>query len=238
MSVFSKVLLFINLFVALFLLFLTASIVQHRTNWTRRIDELTRMRDGVETEPILTKLEVQDPEAYRRVTQELQSRHARRQEANRALIKDQPLSEEARKFISDIGPEDYKRLVQRYADRERPKLMIEERDLAGRKAMLAGLRDGFQAEINDLQATNARFNERLKEEQDYEKRTQAENAERRREIALLYMELEEAVAARNLAQSQEKDMRDYLDMTRKQTQDLLQRNRALSTDLARKEGQQ
>lgn len=239
MSTFSKVLLFINLFVALFLFFLAATVVQHRTNWMKKIDELKQTRDGIQTDPLLAEL---DLERRRLIVEELSSRfyrqstHGRRQQGAEGLTQDKPLSEEAQKFLKLIGPGEYKRLLQKKIKEETPKLIIEERELATRKALLAGLRHDYEREITELQGKIALFNERIKEEQDYEKRTQAENADRRRELALLHMELEEAVAARNLAQSQERDMKNYLELTRKHAQELQRKNRDLGGEMARKEG--
>ncbi len=251
MSVFTKVLLFLNLFVALFLLFLTGSIVGHRNNWTKRIDDLKRTRDGIELESLLASLQQKNPERWRQVTNELKSRAAQRVEAARGLSNEpvlpkgatgvarpDPLSEEARKFINEIGPEEYKRLVQRRITADNPKLIIEERELAARKATLGGLRDDYQYEVNDLSAAIARLNERLKEETDYEKRVQAENADRRREIAQLYMEFEEAQAGRKLAESQEADMRYYLDLTRKRIKQLIAENRGLAEQIRGAESQE
>jgi hypothetical protein len=148
----------------------------------------------------------------------------------------QLLSPAAQQLTQQFGPDDVKRLIQEANRYQTPQLTGEERRLAATRASLLHMKYVYDTQIAEMNADIARYAERLKMETALLTKVQGENTARLRELAALYAELEEMMAARNQAENREKDMRDLLAETRQRYFELARENQALRDRLLREEG--
>jgi hypothetical protein len=134
-----------------------------------------------------------------------------------------------------LGPAGFRRLVQEAIRLHQPRLAAEERDLIDRKASLLRIKAEYERDIEKLKEQIAALSERADAERAIRDRALHENTERRRELATLYTELEEAILAREVALGLEMDARRQLEEIQERMANYLKLNEALTRQIQQSE---
>src|SRR5262249_35770268 len=156
MSLFSKILIGLNIAVSLFLIWEAMQVAAARTAWIQRIDESTKWRDGqleifneaLAKDEVLKKLDPQKRDDIKRM---YASATARRKAAAgtsfdvfktdvKRLIAD---SDDAKNIIKEYGPEYYRLLLRDQMVDQAPRLRDEEQTVAAKKATLVNIREDY-----------------------------------------------------------------------------------------------
>jgi chromosome segregation ATPase len=255
---------FLNVIAAGFLLVLSAKDFGARAAWTQHIADEIRVRDGLvrlgemETDDETKKLidgdqklglEPLSDEAKKKL-QELNVKSLFSQRRAVATTRLEPLQSKGTELISArdgsdkpidklrnaIGPKDLQKLLQNYYMLRHPELRAEEQQVAEQKATQLALRETYNKQISQLQIEIERLTERLDAEKKVTAQQELENEERRKELSNLYAELEEALAARALAEGRLKDLQDHLARTKRRFAELSKQTDELEGRIRKAEG--
>ncbi len=135
----------------------------------------------------------------------------------------------------DLGPVGFTHLIREAILLSKPKLIAQERELAETKASLLRLRARINDDIERLRADVEHLNNRRAAEEFLRDRLTYENTERRRELSRLYVELEEAQHAADVALGREADAWNQLAEVGARSASREQPNRALEERLVQTE---
>jgi hypothetical protein len=144
--------------------------------------------------------------------------------------------QEVDQMMKNLGPKDLQRLMQNHYMLRHPQLRAEEQQVAEQKATMLALRETYNKQIALLELEIARLNERLTAEKAVTTLQEQENEERRKELSNLYAELEEALAARGLAEGRLKDLQDHLARTKRRFAELSKETDQLEDRIRKTEG--
>jgi hypothetical protein len=234
------VLSFMNLVAAGVLFYAAGQVFYARVNWTRLLDERRAERDGITTADVLKNPGLTEED--RRKIRAFASEYVQRKAAANTLLA--PLQEKPEKIGDDdskktsaqLGADDYRKILHEFQQRKTPLLRAEEQALAAQKDSLLMQRRKYDQQIKYLTEQIARQEKVLGEEKAITEKIDTENQARRVELAQLFSEIEEAVAARGIAEGRERDMKDLIARTRKKTEEVAKENLELTEQLRRLEG--
>jgi hypothetical protein len=241
---FLVILSFLNVIAAGFMFYYVGAVTVHRSNWSEGIDKRIAIRDGLNTDKLLTQLTPDEKDKIKKWEAEWTKRKTA---ATSRLdpLKDRPEligREDSRKVAQEYGADDVRRILHEYVKLRTPELRGEEQRLAEEKNTLLTVSKKYderiarlQEQINSFATDDKKLEELLQKEKDIYDKLQIENQERRREIAGLYAEVEEVAAARLLADGVLNDYQRRRDAIRKRAAELIKENLAMEQEIRRME---
>jgi hypothetical protein len=234
------VLSFLNVVAAGFLLYYVGVDARLRLLWTQVIDQRIEQRDGLATDKLIAQLTNDEKDKIKK----WEAEWSKRQSAVGARLnqlKERPdliNSEDSKKTAKEYGAEDYRRVLRLHVRERAHELRGEEQRLTEEKNTLLQVRSKYderirrlQEEITRVATDDKKIEELLTKEKDIQDKLGVENQERRREIAGLYAEVEEAAAARDLADGTLNDYKRRRDAIRKRSAELIKENLALEQEI-------
>lgn len=251
MGIGAKILAFFNIVAALVLFYQAGRVFTVRQRWMAYLEAGEQVRDGVATDQILEQarsvIARLSPEQQQRLQEKIalleiaESEYARRKLAADILldpIQQQPgaiNSDENKRKRGEIGAKEVREVIHEYFKYHFPRLQAEEQRLAAEKDSLLQIRHRRQQRIAYLEQKIKEQEEYFKAEKALTAKVLAENQERRRELARLYAELEEAVAAREISLGRERDMKQRLADAQRRVEQLTAENQQLVEQIRRAE---
>lgn len=230
------ILSFLNVLTAGFLFYYVGKDYAARLAWVKMLEDRAAQRDGLNTDALLKQL---SPDQKERI-KKWEADWTKRQSAAALQLDplktrpDQIRKEEGEKVAKEYGAEDYRRILHGFIKLRTPELRGEEQRLAQEKDTLLTVRQKYderiarlQEQINAFATDDKKLEELLQKEKDLKAKVDVENQERRREIAGLYAEVEEATAARDLADGVLNDYKRRRDAIRKRASELIKENIAM-----------
>jgi len=251
MSLLTKVLAFLNLVAAGVLGWYIAQVFLARQAWERLLAEHDRVLAGSSTEEILKQFEANHPALYRQIfsgPSAPQSDEQKRTAVLNALFDpDNPkllYSNAVDSIRKEYGltSDDIKSVIQLRIQPERDKIEREKDTLRLSHAALVRRRAVLDTQIRDLAAEIATVGDAQKKtgriglEVVTKEKLEAEIEARRVELVRLFARLEEAVAAREIALGQLRDMEAELTRVRQAYDRLSRLNLKLEAEIAKAEG--
>jgi DNA repair exonuclease SbcCD ATPase subunit len=255
---------FLNIIAAGFLMSLAVKDFYARIGWSRHIEDGIRARDGLVRYGLLDDDETRklidgDPalgleplsEEGKKKLEEMKGSSLFVQRRTAADLRLDPIRDKGSELISAregnpekqidklrkaLGAKDTEKLLQNHYMLRHPQLRAEEQQVAELKATQLALRETYQKQIAQLEIEIARLDERLKAEKATTAQQEQENDERRKELQNLYAELEEALAARGLAEGRLKDLQDHLALTKRRFAELSKQTDQLEEQIRKTEG--
>jgi chromosome segregation ATPase len=234
----------LNVIAAGFLFYFVGKDAVIRAAWVKALDDRMAQRDGLTTDKLISQLTPDEKDRLKAWEADWTKRKTA------AALRLDPLKErvdligkeDSEKVAKEYGAEDYRRILHEYIKLRTPELRGEEQRLAEEKNTLLQVRDKYDERIARLQEQINRFatddkkpEELLAKEKLILEKLNAENQERRREIAGLYAEVEEAAAARELADGNLNDYKRRRDDIRQRAAELIKENTALEAELRKLE---
>lgn len=237
------ILSFLNVIAAGFMFYYVGKDYATRLEWVRVIELRTAERDGMTSDAILKQLTPDQKDRIKKWEADWSKRQAS------AALRLDPLKEkqdqikpESEKASKEYGAEDIRRVLHGFMRLRTPELRGEEQRLAEEKETLRIVREKYEAriarlqdQINNFATDEKKQQELLEKEKDIKAKMDVENQERRREIAGLYAEVEEAAAARDLADGILNDYKRRRDAIRKRAAELIQENITMENEIRRLE---
>jgi len=264
MGLAAKILAAANILAAFVLFYFVGKDFAVRQNWMQLIEKRIADRDGYDAKTIvdnyasardaaahiegLSETEKEYVDLRLKEWENLKSDYAKRKAAAEFMLEKVPHQPESipnqdnQKVAAELGWDDYRKILREFRMMHAPQLQHEEMLLLAKKDALLQAQKGYDEHIRDLKAKIAELGKDQKPEEIIEaekgikRKLDEENDMRRKELAGLYTELEEQLAARNVSQGRERDMRDLLELTRKQIQLLTKENQELAGQISKKEG--
>lgn len=238
------ILAFLNIVAAGVLFWYAGSVWFTRIQWVRALEERQNLRDGLSTDQLIAQLTPDQKESLKK----WEAEYTRRKTAaalQLSDLKDRPDlvgNQESQKAAREYGPADYRRILNEFVKLRTPELRAEEQRLAEQKNTLLQISRKYDEQIARLREEISRFvtdenrpEEMLAKERDILDRLRAENQARRLELAALYGELEEATAARELAEGTLADYKRRRDAIREKVAALVAENSQLEQEIERLE---
>lgn len=239
-----SILAFLNIIAAGVLFYYAGAVWYTRVQWVRALEERQRLRDGLSTDQLIAQLTPDQKESLKK----WEAEYTRRKTAASLQLSelkekpDQIGNQESQKAAREYGPADYRRVLNEFIKLRTPELRGEEQRLAEEKNTLLQIGRQYDARIARLREEISRFvtdegrpEEMLAKERDILERLNVENQARRLELASLYAELEEAVAARELAEGTLADFKRRRDAIREKASVLVAENLELEQEIKRLE---
>lgn len=239
-----SVLAFFNIVAAGVLFYYAGAVWYTRVQWVRALEERQKLRDGLSTDQLIAQLTPDQKESLKK----WEAEYTRRKTAGALQLSDlkekpdQIGGQESQKAAREYGPADYRRILNEFVKLRTPELRAEEQRLAEEKNTLLQIARNYDERIARLKEEIARFatdegkpEEMLAKERDILERLKTENQARRLELANLYAELEEAVAARELAEGTLADYKRRRDAIREKAIALVAENLELEQEIKRLE---
>jgi hypothetical protein len=235
------VLSFLNIIAAGVMFYYAGMVGRVRLEWERALEERRALRDGLTTDKLIAQLTPDEKESIQR----WQADYTRRKTAASLRLKDLKEKpelvgkEDSTKAAREFGPEDYRRVLHEFIRLRSPELQAEEQRLVEEKNTLLQISRKYDERIARLQDEIAKFateegrpEELLTKERDILERLNVENQQRRLELAQQYAELEEAVAARELAEGILADYKRRRDAIREKAARIIEENLRLEQEIA------
>jgi hypothetical protein len=249
MSLLTKVLAFLNLLGAGVLGYYVSQVAMARHEWEKTLADHDRQIAGNSTEEIVALFKAKRPQDHARIFSgplAPQSAERQREAVVRALFDPEKpemlYGKEADAIKREYGlnADDLRFVIQSQIPIETSKIAREAERLQKNYDVLVRRRNVLMTQISDLLAEIKEIGNnktgRIGVEVATNVKIQTEIAERRLELVRLYARLEEAVAAREIALGQERDMETELKRTRDAFDKLARLNMQLEAEIAKAEG--
>ncbi len=230
----TRIVALLNIIAAGALIYFALQVIEHRRLWAKEFERQIQQRDGIPTQQVLSSLSEEEREKLKQLLGDYLQKSEYAQLKGAAAVQfdamktKPPQDPKLLDLIKKLGPDVYRKLVEDYIVAIQATMLAEENKLIARRAALQLEERGHQAQIKYYDEQIARFLLDEKREKELLAKAVVESEARRLELTQRYAELEEALAARNVARGRLRDVEDRLAAQRTEFDRLAAENQSLA----------